>query len=361
MASLKPNVVTFFFTAFFLGTAWSGSPPTVHCNKIEAGAIRWDAWHGDDSPVAQYVESSLGSRRWQDRWPFFFTNLAGDIDFDETLAGVVPAENALAHSAGLDYWAFVFHGRASPMGRVLDAYLADRSVKPKFALILTAARMSEPHDGNALLQEAVILTQEKNYLTDAAQRPVIFVMLTGGMEDKQWVLRQINAIELLKSKIKASGGPAPSIVVLAFNPGFAASVADQIGADQISSYASHGGKDGGSYQDLVQGVEEFWKKQASTGKSVVPVVMTGWDPRPRVEKPAPWDKSLTKIHYQPGTPEQIAMHARNAVQWVKNQSDNQCLILIYAWNEFDEGGWLAPTVGEGLSRLRALTNVLKVH
>ncbi len=34
-------------------------------------------------------------------------------------------------------------------------------------------------------------------------------------------------------------------------------------------------------------------------------------------------------------------------------------ILIYAWNEIDEGGWLVPTLAEGTARLDAIKKVLE--
>ena len=34
------------------------------------------------------------------------------------------------------------------------------------------------------------------------------------------------------------------------------------------------------------------------------------------------------------------------------------VILIYAWNEIDEGGWLVPTQSEGDARLKAIAAVL---
>jgi hypothetical protein len=33
--------------------------------------------------------------------------------------------------------------------------------------------------------------------------------------------------------------------------------------------------------------------------------------------------------------------------------------LIYAWNEYDEGGWLAPTYPDDRSRLEAVRRVLR--
>jgi len=358
---LKLNILLLLF--LYMGAAWCGGPPVSQCDHVDAGAIRWDAWHEDDSTVAQYIESSLGSQRWLERWPFFFTNLSGDLDFNETLAGVIPAENALAQGAGIDYWAFVFYGGASPMGRALSIYLQDNATKPKFALILSAGRMSESVAGESLIQEAVVLMRDKSYLRDATQSPIVFVMLTGSVEEKDWMARQIRAITSLKEKVKNAGDKSPNFVVMAFNPTYASLVADQVNTSLISSYASHGAQDGGSYQDLAQGAEGFWERQASTGKGVVPIVMTGWDPRPRSDKPPPWDKKppIKEVHYQHGKPEQIAAHAGKAIEWAKQKPGGQCLILIYAWNEFDEGGWLAPTVGEGLSRLRALTDVLKIN
>jgi hypothetical protein len=45
------------------------------------------------------------------------------------------------------------------------------------------------------------------------------------------------------------------------------------------------------------------------------------------------------------------------VKWVKTHPDSapSKAILIYAWNENDEGGWLVPTRGDGESRLQALS------
>jgi len=32
---------------------------------------------------------------------------------------------------------------------------------------------------------------------------------------------------------------------------------------------------------------------------------------------------------------------------------------MYAWNEFDEGGWICPTLGNNTSRLDAIRKILK--
>jgi hypothetical protein len=52
------------------------------------------------------------------------------------------------------------------------------------------------------------------------------------------------------------------------------------------------------------------------------------------------------------------------VAWYKKHPGKKGteLVLIYAWNEFDEGGWLVPALpppqGEGAARIDALRKVL---
>jgi hypothetical protein len=50
-----------------------------------------------------------------------------------------------------------------------------------------------------------------------------------------------------------------------------------------------------------------------------------------------------------------------AIDWTTSnqESAKAQTILIYAWNESDEGGWLVPTLSEGNARLDAIRSVLK--
>jgi hypothetical protein len=326
----------------------------------KVGAIRWDAWHDDDSRVAQYIEKSLGEERWRDRWPFFFSTMSGDLDFDAAAAGAVRAENALADAAGIDYWAFVYYGRASPMSRALHAYQADRASKPCFTLVIEAARLADPAAGAPLRQDVVELLQDENFLRDGEKRPVLFIMISGAAKNKDWLVRQADQVNALKNAISKAGKGNAQTIIMAFDPVIAAEVAELTGSSVISSYASHGMVKNGKYADLVRSTENFWDAQARTGKNVVPIVMAGWDPRPRFDKPMPWGSGYSDgAYYQQGTSEEIAGHVKRGAQWVRKRTSGSCIVLVYAWNEFDEGGWLAPTVGQGLSRLRALGSVLK--
>src|SRR5208283_4769429 len=146
----------------------------------------------------------------------------------------------------------------------------------------------------------------------------------------------------------------------------AALLRHEINADAISAYAYQGDGKYAPYAQLAQEVERFWDECRATGSAVVPIVMTGWDRRPRVERPVFWEtwqqpNAGIEKFYDPPTAPELSKNLGNAVGWIKAHPDatHGKAILIYAWNENDEGGWLVPTLNEGRSRLRAVQSALR--
>lgn len=89
----------------------------------------------------------------------------------------------------------------------------------------------------------------------------------------------------------------------------------------------------------------------------------GWDVRPRWK-----DDKLMKLYngsempyYLPPTPAELQQYLQTAIVWTQShpESAKAQTILIYSWNESDEGGWLVPTIAEGNARLRAIRNALE--
>jgi hypothetical protein len=70
-----------------------------------------------------------------------------------------------------------------------------------------------------------------------------------------------------------------------------------------------------------------------------------------------WDAWVGEI---PTLPAEIADHLRHALDWTAAfpESAEADAVLLYAWNESDEGGWLCPTLSEGTDRLDAIRRVL---
>jgi hypothetical protein len=140
------------------------------------------------------------------------------------------------------------------------------------------------------------------------------------------------------------------------------------GFDAVSSYARSG--DQARFADLAAAVEtSYWESAAKARVPYVPLVTTGWDKRPRKDNPVSWEKDHAyhsqQVFPSRATPAEIASHLGRGLSFVRKHP-RVCeanAMIIYAWNEYDEGGWLAPTLGPDgkpdSSRLDAVRRVLR--
>ena len=74
----------------------------------------------------------------------------------------------------------------------------------------------------------------------------------------------------------------------------------------------------------------------------------GWNPQPRIDRPIAWG-SYSKIKYAPApTTEQMEQATLDLFKWMQENSafvdPEYC--VCFAWNEFEEGGYLCPTLGK---------------
>ena len=326
------------------------------CRKPQLGAIRWDAWHGSSGGISTAVASSLGTEYWRKRWPLFFTEEDGTPIFDESAPGIINSENRLAHQAGLGYWAFVFYGRSSPMGRVLDRYLSGPSEGMRFALIVEGKRLAV-EGGETIRGEICDLLKHPLYLKNATGRQPLFVLLS--QDDASKLGTESTALTRTCPSVASDPAGAPVLVAMTSNLKLAKAASGQFGGP-VSTYAYQTGGRDAPYRELARDVESFWEQQfRSTGRGVIPLMMAGWDPRPRIEHPVPWTSYPAEHYYEPPKPDELSEHLRHGINWIRQHPMGGCLGLIYAWNEFDEGGWLAPTVGDGSSRLDAVRRAIQ--
>src|SRR5690349_24932691 len=80
------------------------------------GAIRWDAWHGQDGPIGRHVERTLGPDQWHDRLPFCSRVLAPNkVEIECDSQEVMDREIGYAVTAGLSFWLFAAHEPGSAM------------------------------------------------------------------------------------------------------------------------------------------------------------------------------------------------------------------------------------------------------
>ncbi len=79
--------------------------------------------------------------------------------------------------------------------------------------------------------------------------------------------------------------------------------------------------------------------------SSVPTATAGWSCVPRIKTGVSWTGDYSYQYVRPGTANEIAENVRQNLMWVKNNPDSATInnLLIYAWNEHDEGGYICPT------------------
>ena len=101
-----------------------------------------------------------------------------------------------------------------------------------------------------------------------------------------------------------------------------------------------------SLTDYLQGNVDWtngiWNDESGGPQSYIPVVMSGWDARP-------WNTPPTWYFNPTRTPEAVAAHLQQAIDWIDDNptlATSERLVMIYAWNEFGEGGYIAPTLGD---------------
>jgi hypothetical protein len=189
------------------------------------------------------------------------------------------------------------------------------------------------------------------------QRPLLFIYWTpselvtyfGGS-----LANLRTALEYLRGLVIDRGLGEPYIVILDGIDG--APLAQEVGASAISNYISNFSHlPAAPYRQLDLQTQEYWKKLVATGVPIVPIAMVGWDVRPLIEHP--WDPAKpadagAPRYFNPPSPEELAAHLRAAVDFI-GRNPQACpskVLLIYSWDECDEGGGLIPTRGDPVGK-----------
>lgn len=73
-----------------------------------------------------------------------------------------------------------------------------------------------------------------------------------------------------------------------------------------------------------------------------------------------YDDWMPNIWYTMAQPYQISNNLTYTLNWIATypETAEANTMLIYAWNEFSEGGWICPTLDEGNALLQAINSVL---
>lgn len=315
-------------------------------------AIYWSGWR-KGSEFAEYLKDP----KWHGRLPFFAEiNPDKSVEISGDRPEVMEKEIAYANQAGIDTFAFVYYKRFGDhefYNGGLNNYLGShQKEKPGFSLILQGSHVGRKDEWPSFCDEVINLFQNNAYQKVEDSRPLVFLYdvdsfnkTQGGYFESAW------AIAKLRKKTKAVGLNNPYIV--------AQNVSGppvHFGFDGFGAYTANGGGRHAEqpYSSLVEQNYNFWEQTLNEGKKVVPLLNIGWDARPRIIHPK-WGKYyLDGPWYAQPTPDEVTNHLMKGAIWL-NRNRNSCarILLCYAWNEFDEGGYIAPTLGYGVDRINA--------
>ena len=299
------------------------------------GAIRWDAWYaeprGEESVIAQ-VERSLSPAEFHFRAPFFArVTDEGGIIIDAYTQEIFDREMQYAMQAGLDYFAYVWY--AAPMNK---ARLFHQASRYKNDIKLCSIFEERALGDETVRAEVRSLIADGLWQTVQGGRPLMYYFVqTPAVPEEIAYYRQMCA---------EIGVPEPFAVVM---PGMTKD-AKAMDAEAISDYAMFG-TNGAPFSKLVSSAEMMWKRTTRDGGQIVPLVTTGWHNGPRIQNPVSWTKPGAESWVQYPQPGEIGEHLSRALAWVNDDEAGIPVtlantLLIYAWNEHDEGGWLCPTI-----------------
>ena len=347
----------------------AGTIRRAESTKVLIGAIRWDAWQ-ENSHVQVAAEKSLSPSHWHDRLPYF-AKVTGpnSVVINGNSQAIMDQEINYAADAGIDYWAFCIYPEAFGMSRGLQLYRSS-SIKSRinFAINLQGGWIAnETEDWDAQLTRYVGYFKDPSYQKVLGNRPLVYLFTP-----VDTTLRFPNAaavaaaIHQLRAATTNAGLGSPYIVWQGWDASADFKIMHEYGLDAIGAYAvGWGSVNGEPYADLAAAAHRFWESGKATGANVVPIVTSGWNNKPRYENPAPWAEGSPEYNLPP-TPPELADHLADALDWTRVNhaaATPANTVLIYAWNEHDEGGWLCPTLNPDGSinndRLAAIAAKLK--
>jgi hypothetical protein len=333
-------------------------PARARTASVHLGAIRWDAWYKKtDSSV--HPQNNLSSAKYRWRAPIHCVEEKRENLSCTGAQQVIDDEIRAAAKGGISFWAFDWFPKGSSLRIAWELYQSS-SLKhliqwcPIVGLQELGSVQSSSSEIDRKLQDWIELMRSPTFFSvqeDGSKRPLLFLFYR-----PEEMTKYFKTLDSLRSclerfrKLAVRAGVGKPYIVL-FNPAVDMTLFRDSGADAISNYISQlEPRKAASYIDLDRQVQRYWKRMAASGAPMIPIAQVGWDTRPRKDNPVPWEKKTgdKENYYKIATPEEFYNHIRAARQFVENNSD-KCVsrvVLIYSWDECDEGGCIMPTIGD---------------
>jgi hypothetical protein len=343
--------------------------PAASATAIKAGAYYFDGWTGKTEHIhlSERLRGEFGYRKPIWGWV-------------TSTPDVMRAQIDCAADYGLGFFAFCWYypegaNKETPVNNALQLFLAaPNQQRMEFCLLVAnhGGFRIGPADWEECCQRWVKLFQHPSYVK-ANGEPLLIIFSPDELNTSFGGPQAVRAaLDGLRAKARRAGLPGVAVAGcwtsrdLDTRSTLPNSEVES-GYSFVTGYAMPHDcawdwpRRPQPYQHLLDGHVRAWDLLASHSPlPYIPVATIGWDMRPWEKPDLPDDKQV--IWYPHPTPQGIETMLRNGVSWLREHPDrtaHEKLLLIYAWNEYGEGGFLTPTERDGYSFLEAVKRGLK--
>ena len=313
------------------------------------GVINWDCSIPSETTFfGHYATQSLGPRIFRDRTPYYALETSPDtIQYRERTVADYEVELQHAIAAGIDYFAYCWYdskphtdhlvtGQAANVDdkvcELVDARLKHLA-SPLSNQIGLCAILITPHPYNDEELDDLVNTMQEPFYERIDGRPLVYLFNSSCWKE---------LLGRLRDKCTNTGVPDPYAVLMAnrLSPD-ETSYVQALCSYACSTVQAH------TWDEFFEVVMARNELRSQSGLPVIPHFSMGWNPTPRIMHPVPWVTYPEGIYTPPATSSQLLEAANRLKAWVEA---NRALcptghVLTFAWNEFEEGAWICPTLG----------------
>jgi hypothetical protein len=263
----------------------------------------------------------------------------------------VEREIRFAKAAGIDYWATVWYGDHDNTTGSLHRNLWIKSLQRnslQWCHFFDGNFFGAVGDGTTpeqkkLISDMVTLDFKSDaYVKTNTGRPVFYIH-----DAHEYGAVAINA---LFTECASQGVQDPFVIIGTFqtNTNNINQLVAALRASGISSYAI-GGSNNIAFAGNAEVERSRWSLWNSCNGVAIPIVTTGWDNRPRYYSGCSWydnSEALRDSWIQYPALAELQKHVADAIEFTQENAKATDFksIILYAWNEYDEGGFIAPTL-----------------
>lgn len=324
---------------------------------------------GDHSPIGVYYFPGwrgVKDGSWATILPFKERQPSiGWYDNGQTATMVRQLDQMRRHSIDYVVFDWFWEGDHVHADQAVRAYLQVPQRDVSFSILWANDKSFTQDQWHAIVQHWINnYFRSPNYLR-VGGKPVVFVLTYQGLAQNAAAQKTTVAAYLATAQRMARAAGLPELYFVAgFDDLSTTLVTDDApkdGFSAVSAYNMHRGPWRGErpgwdkltrgYAALDRAYRQHWAEGFRGSLPVVVPMVSGWDRRP-------WGGSADPLHDRSiATAAQFGQHLAAARATMLANRAKAPLGVICCWNEFGEGSFIEPTVGEGDTKLQQINRV----